>query len=93
MSWQSPAVPVGHNVHAKAESSEAAIRDILVKQLYSPVKWVDCIQTMVAEGVETTIECGPGKVLSGLNKRIHKPLNCLNIEDPASVDAALEACA
>ncbi|WP_372797312.1 ACP S-malonyltransferase [Litorivivens sp.] len=91
--WQSPAVPVVHNVHAKIESSEAAIRELLVKQLYSPVKWVDCVQTMVDAGVETTVECGPGKVLSGLNKRIHKPLNCLNIEDSASVDKAMEACA
>ena len=93
VSWQSPSVPVIHNVHAKPESDEAAIRDILIKQLYSPVKWVDCVQAMVDAGIETTLECGPGKVLSGLNKRIHKPLNCLNIEDPASVDKALEALA
>ncbi|MBB3046543.1 [acyl-carrier-protein] S-malonyltransferase [Litorivivens lipolytica] len=90
--WQAPSVPVVHNVHAKPENSEAAIREILIKQLYSPVKWVDCVQTMVDAGVETTLECGPGKVLSGLNKRIHKPLNCLNIEDPASLEKAMEAC-
>ncbi|WP_372777560.1 ACP S-malonyltransferase [Litorivivens sp.] len=89
--WQAPSVPVIHNVHAKPESDEAAIRDILIRQLYSPVKWVDCVQAMVEAGVDTTLECGPGKVLSGLNKRIHKPLNCLNIEDPASVDKALQA--
>lgn len=91
--WQAPSVPVVHNVHAKPESDEAAIRDILIKQLYSPVKWVDCVQAMVDAGVDTTLECGPGKVLSGLNKRIHKPLSCLNIEDPASVDKALQALA
>jgi [acyl-carrier-protein] S-malonyltransferase len=91
--WQAPSVPVIHNVHAKPEDDEAAIRDILIKQLYSPVKWVDCVQAMVDAGVDTTLECGPGKVLSGLNKRIHKPLNCLNIEDSASVDKALQALA
>ncbi len=91
--WQAPSVPVVHNVHAKPESDEAAIREILIRQLYSPVKWVDCVQAMVDAGVDTTLECGPGKVLSGLNKRIHKPLSCLNIEDPASVDKAMEAFA
>lgn len=91
--WQVPSVPVIHNVHAKPENDETAIRDILIKQLYSPVKWVDCVQAMVGAGVDTTLECGPGKVLSGLNKRIHKPLSCLNIEDSASVDNALQALA
>lgn len=91
--WQAPSVPVVHNVHAKTESDPAALRQLLVEQLYSPVKWVDCVNTMVAGGVTATVECGPGKVLSGLNKRIDKSLNCLNIEDPVSIEAALAACA
>lgn len=91
--WRSPTIPVVHNVHAQTETDETKIRQILVKQLYSPVKWVDCVATMVEAGVSTVVECGPGKVLSGLNKRIDKSLTSLNIEDPASVDAALQGCA
>lgn len=89
--WRAPSVPVVHNVHGQTESDPAAIRELLVRQLYSPVKWVDCVNAMVKQGVTTTLECGPGKVLSGLSKRIDKSLNCLNIEDPASLDAALAA--
>jgi len=89
--WRAPAIPVVHNVHGQTESDPAAIRALLVRQLYSPVKWVDCVTAMVAQGVSTVVECGPGKVLSGLNKRIDKSLNSLNIEDPSSVDAALAA--
>ena len=89
--WRVPAIPVVHNVHGQTESDPAAIRALLVRQLYSPVKWVDCVNAMVAQGVSTVVECGPGKVLSGLNKRIDKALNSLNIEDPSSIDAALAA--
>lgn len=89
--WRVPTIPVVHNVHGQTESDVAAIRAILVRQLYSPVKWVDCVNAMVQQGVTTVVECGPGKVLSGLNKRIDKSLNSLNIEDPASLEAALAA--
>jgi [acyl-carrier-protein] S-malonyltransferase len=91
IAWRSPEIPVLHNVHGQAESDPAAIRALLVRQLYSPVKWVGCVNAMVAAGVTTVVECGPGRVLSGLNKRIHKPLKSLNIEDSASLDAALAA--
>lgn len=86
-----PTIPVVHNVHGKVENDPEVIKALLVKQIYSPVKWVDCVQAMVDMGVETTLECGPGKVLSGLNKRIHKPLRCLNIDSTESLAAALEA--
>ncbi|MBD2859666.1 ACP S-malonyltransferase [Spongiibacter sp. KMU-158] len=89
----SPSIPVIHNVHAQTESDAEAIKALLVKQIYSPVKWVDCVEAMIARGVETGVECGPGKVLSGLNKRIHKPLNCLNIDCPDSLAATLAAIA
>lgn len=89
--WRAPGVPVVHNVHGQTESDPVAMRALLVRQLYSPVKWVDCVNAMVQQGVTTIVECGPGKVLSGLSKRIDKSLNCLNIEDPASLDAALAA--
>jgi [acyl-carrier-protein] S-malonyltransferase len=88
---QQPSIPVVHNVHGKTESDPAAIKALLVEQIYSAVKWVDCVETMAAAGINTTIECGPGKVLSGLNKRINKSLKGLNIESPASLAAALES--
>lgn len=88
---QQPTIPVVHNVHGKTESDPAAIKMLLVEQIYSAVKWVDCVETMVAAGINTTIECGPGKVLSGLNKRINKSLNSLNIESPATLAAVLES--
>jgi [acyl-carrier-protein] S-malonyltransferase len=85
-----PQIPVIHNVHARSEQDPQAIKSLLVDQIHSPVKWVECVQAMVERGVETTVECGPGKVLSGLNKRIHKSLQCLNIEDPQTLETALQ---
>ena len=66
---------------------------MLKQQIFSPVKWVSCVNTMVAQGIEQTVECGPGKVLSGLGKRIHKPLQCMPIDSVAGLDKALEAIA
>ncbi len=88
-----PAIPVVHNVHAATETDPAAIKALLVRQIYSPVRWVDCVNAMTNAGTETVIECGPGKVLSGLCKRIHKPLTTLAMDDPAGIDAALAALA
>lgn len=83
-----PEIPVVHNVHAKTESDPDAIKKLLVQQISSPVMWVGCVQTMLASGIEKTLECGPGKVLSGLNRRIHKPLAVYNIEDTAGLEKA-----
>lgn len=76
----SPEIPVVHNVHAQTENNPEAIRQLLIQQIYSPVKWVSCVETMLAQGVTTTVECGPGKVLSGLNKRIQKSLTAYALE-------------
>jgi [acyl-carrier-protein] S-malonyltransferase len=84
-----PEIPVVHNVHAQTENDPQKIRDLLVEQIYSPVKWVACVEAMVAAGVEKTVECGPGKVLGGLNRRIHKPLSAFNLDVPAGFDKAL----
>lgn len=84
-----PQIPVVHNVHAQTELEPARIRELLVEQIYSPVKWTACVQAMVDNGVTTTVECGPGKVLSGLNKRVHKPLTCLAIEESSALESAL----
>lgn len=86
-----PEIPVVHNVHAQTESDPARIEALLVEQIYSPVKWVACVRQLVESGAESVLECGPGKVLSGLNKRIHKPLNSYTSDAPASFEAALAA--
>ena len=86
---RSPRVPVIHNVHLRAESDPEAIRNALVRQIESPVRWVELIQKMAADGVDRMIECGPGKVLAGLNKRIVKTFETLPVYDPATLKAAL----
>jgi [acyl-carrier-protein] S-malonyltransferase len=84
-----PSIPVINNADVQQQTEPAAIRDALVRQLYSPVRWVESVQHMHGAGVETLVECGPGKVLVGLNKRIVKEMKALAIVDPASLDAAL----
>ncbi|BBB29304.1 ACP S-malonyltransferase [Neptunomonas japonica] len=84
-----PEIPVVQNVAASLPESVEQLAENLLAQLYSPVLWTNSVQTMVDQGVDTTIECGPGKVLSGLNKKIHKPLVVKAINDPAGLDVAL----
>lgn len=84
-----PAIPVVHNVHAQTEDDPEKIKSLLIEQIFSPVKWTGCIETMLAAGIENTLECGPGKVLSGLSKRINKSLNTYNIETPDGLEKAL----
>ena len=85
----SPSIPVINNADVARSEDPAAIRDALVRQLSSPVRWVETVQTMAADGVDTLVECGPGKVLMGLNKRIVKEMKAMAVLDPASLDAAL----
>jgi len=85
-----PRVPVVQNVHAAPETEVATIRDNLVAQLYRPVRWIESVEFMAEQGVDTYIECGPGKVLVGLNKRIVKTAKSLAVNDPNSVQAALD---
>jgi len=84
-----PQCAVVQNVAAAAQADVEAIKQNLVAQLYSPVLWTGCVNTMVAAGAETMIECGPGKVLSGLSKRIQRSLNVVSISDQAGLDKAL----
>ncbi|ANN71300.1 ACP S-malonyltransferase [Bordetella bronchialis] len=86
-----PAIPVVNNVDVATPDDPAAIRDALVRQAWHPVRWVETIQAMKAQGVTHVVECGPGKVLTGLIKRIDGELTGLAITDPASLDAALAA--
>jgi len=86
-----PTIPVFQNVVAKAYTRPSDITKALVKQLHNPVLWVDTVNNLIAEGVEATIECGPGKVLVGLNKRINKEAAHYTINDVASLDSTVEA--
>ena len=86
---QAPRIPVINNVDVATPDDPAAIRDALVRQLYNPVRWVETVQKMAADGVDRLIECGPGKVLVGLNKRIDKTMAAGAVFDPATLDAAL----
>lgn len=85
-----PVIPVIFNVDVQMHNTPEAIRHALVQQLYSPVRWVQIIQFLNALEIDTMIECGPGKVLSGLNKRIVKTLQTLPIDTPNTLHYALE---
>jgi len=89
---QPPTLPV-YTVTMKPHGDVASIRDALYQQLVGPVRWTQTIRTFLDAGFKTFIECGPGKVLTGLNKRIdrNKELVMLAIEDSASLEAALNA--
>ena len=89
VSFHQSAIPVVQNVAARVEADAEAIRQALLAQLYSPVQWVGTIEWLVAQGVTRTLECGPGKVLCGLNKRISKGLACESLENESSFIAAL----
>ena len=88
---QTPRIPVLHNVDVSEAGIPQSIQDKLAQQLYNPVRWVETIQTIAGRGIYTLLEAGPGKVLTGLNKRIDKKLNSLTVYDPDSLSAALEA--
>lgn len=89
MPLHQPVIPVVQNVAARVESDPAAIRDALVRQLYSPVLWVQCVQALAAAGVSHLVESGPGKVLTGLNKRIVPTAVHLAAESAESLKQAL----
>jgi [acyl-carrier-protein] S-malonyltransferase len=86
---QPPAIPVINNVDVASPDDPASIRSALVRQLHSAVRWAETIQKMKAEGVDRLIECGPGKVLAGLNKRIDRTMAVQAMYDPDSLAAAL----
>ncbi|QWT41246.1 ACP S-malonyltransferase [Dickeya dadantii] len=90
ITFNAPNVPVVNNVDVRAESAPEAIRSALVRQLHNPVRWTECVEYVAAQGVVTLVEVGPGKVLTGLTKRIVDSLTATAINDPASLSAALE---
>jgi [acyl-carrier-protein] S-malonyltransferase len=86
-----PALAVINNVDVGIETEPAAIKDALVRQAASPVRWVEIITRMAGMGVTHVIECGPGKVLAGLTKRINPQLQGFAIADRASLEQTLAA--
>lgn len=88
-----PLVPVIHNASVAAAASIDALRELLIQQLYSPVRWIETVRFATRQGIVAAIECGPGKVLTGLNKRIDDKLKTLPVFDPETLDAALEMTA
>jgi [acyl-carrier-protein] S-malonyltransferase len=89
VAWARPDRGIIHNVDAGPKADVAAIQRALVEQLYLPVQWTRCTQALVASGVRHAVECGPGKVLSGLVKRIDKSLATVTLAQPADFEAAL----
>ena len=87
--FSAPKIPVVHNVTADVESNPEKIKALMIEQIYSPVRWVECVNAMSEKGIASTLECGPGKVLSGLNKRINAELITTSVEKPDELQAAL----
>ena len=81
-----PQIPVLHNADVMAYSDPAQIRSALARQLYSPVRWVETVRAMAAQGVTHTVECGPGKVLAGLNKRIDNNIQAYALTSADAID-------
>jgi [acyl-carrier-protein] S-malonyltransferase len=90
LKFEQPRVPVVCNVYARAVEDADSSREALVRQVTGSVKWNESMQTLIARGVQTFIEVGPGKVLCGLMRQIDRSKKCLNVEDDASLIKTLE---
>ena len=93
LSFNNPAVPVVTNVDARAVTAPNKLRDALVRQVSAPVRWVESMQLLIGQGVNTFVEAGPGKVLSGLIRQINRDVKTLNVEDAASLETTKAALA
>src|SRR5690554_6513103 len=89
--WQQPSIPLVQNVTDEVATDLTALEQNLLAQLYSPVRWVETMVLLDAEGVSQVVECGPGKVLSGLNKRCIKGVSTFNLDTPEAFAAAVAA--
>jgi [acyl-carrier-protein] S-malonyltransferase len=87
--FKQPEIQVVNNVDVKAQTDVNAIRDALVRQLYNPVRWTETVELIAEKGITQLLEIGPGKVLTGLTKRISKEMNAAAVNDIASLNAAL----
>lgn len=88
--FYSPQIPVIHNADVQQHQQSSEIKKILMQQIHSPVHWVNTIQSFVSQGVTHIVECGPGKVLSGLTKRIDKTPTNYSLIDSESIQQAIE---
>ena len=88
--WNTPSIPIVQNVDASVHANVAAIRDALARQLYLPVRWTQCVGALTKSGVTKIVECGPGKVLAGLVKRIDKSIDAYALGTPAEFESALQ---
>lgn len=91
VSFNPAQIPVVQNVNGEVTTDPGAIRELLIEQIYSPVRWVDCVKKLIMQGAQVAVECGPGKVLSGLNKRIDKNLKSFSIDGVDQLSEALAA--
>lgn len=91
--WQVPQIPVVQNVSAAVAADLDTLKRDLLEQLYKPVRWVECVQTLAANGAVQLVECGPGKVLAGLNKRCADGVTTYNLNTPDAVAATRAALA
>ncbi len=87
--FRAPQIKIIHNVNAQTEADPQAIKTLMLEQIYKPVLWVDCVNGLAAGGAEMLIECGPGRVLNGLSKRIDRNLKSLSTDDADSLENAL----
>ena len=85
VSLAAPQIPVINNIDVAQESDPGRIREALVRQAFGPVRWVECVRAIQARGVATVVECGPGKVLAGMTKRIESGLTGIALYDPATL--------
>ena len=90
---QVPAIPILHNADVASYAGAVSIKDALVRQLYSPVRWVETVQYFGKQGLSHNVECAPGKILAGLNKRIDTSQQALALNDGAALRSALAALA
>ena len=93
ISLAAPQIPVVNNIDVAIQTDPDAIRDALVRQAAGPVRWVECVQKLKAIGANHIIECGPGKVLAGLVRRIDPDLSAAALYDPASLEQVKELLA
>lgn len=91
--FSAPEVPVVHNVNAKTESDPEKIKALMIEQIFTPVLWVDCTKALIDGGVSEVLECGPGKVLSGLCRRIDKSLTAYSTDGVDDLESALAGLA
>ena len=91
ISVQAPHIPVLHNVSVTSSTNSDEIKSLLAQQLHNPVRWVETIQFLAEQGVDKLVECGPGKVLAGLTKRIDKSVVAYPVLDPSTLEKAVQA--